>query len=70
MLMMDGLDGESCYSFDEGDSTFTTPVATSSTPTNRQESGRNTMEPSSLNLVKKSLFPNILREEQGDLGDR
>lgn len=70
MLMMDGLDGDSCYSFDEGDSTLTTPVATNSMPANRLDNRRTNLDASSLNPIKRSLFPTILREEQGEFHDR
>lgn len=67
MLLMDGLDEDSCYSYEEGDSTFTTPVATMSTPSNRQNESGNASEASALNPIKKSLFSNILREEEEEI---
>ncbi|QLQ80151.1 hypothetical protein HG537_0D01520 [Torulaspora globosa] len=67
MLLMDGLDGDSCYSFEEEDSTFTTPVAIVSTPINKQNESGNVTETSTLNPIKKSLFNNVLREEEEEI---
>lgn len=65
ILLMDGLDEDSCYSFEEEDSTFTTPVALVSTPTNKQNG--NVTEASALNPIRKALFTNVLREEEEDI---
>lgn len=70
MLAADTLDVDSCYSFEDGDSTFTTPPNPSGTPTLGNLGGyRNDMECHSLNPIKKSLFPNILLEEENERGE-
>lgn len=70
ILLMDGMDGDSCYSSDEGDSTFTTPIASIATPTGKKSTDhRNEIENPSLNPVRKLLFSNILREEEGEASE-
>ncbi|AQZ18506.1 MIH1 (YMR036C) [Zygosaccharomyces parabailii] len=70
LLAADTLDVDSCYSFEDGDSTFTTPQNPLSTPTLGNFNGyKNDIECHSLNPVKKSLFPNILLEEENEIGE-
>lgn len=70
ILLMDGMDGASCYSSDEGDSTFTTPIGSIATPTEKKGTNqRNETENASLNPVRKLLFSNILKEEEGEASD-
>lgn len=75
MLTTDALDLESCYSFEDGESTFTTPSGPFGTPTmnnggvggaghyNKHDLEFNN---NPLNPVKKSLFHNILLEEENE----
>ncbi|GAV54720.1 hypothetical protein ZYGR_0AS00420 [Zygosaccharomyces rouxii] len=73
MLAADAMDLESCYSFDDNESTFTTSPGIFGTPTMSGSGGvshynKHDLEynNSSLNPVKKSLFPDILLEEENE----
>lgn len=67
MLLTDGLDADSSYSLEEGDSTFTTPVAMVDGPINQERGSEDALtETSAFHPIKKSLFTNILREEEED----
>ncbi|QLG72199.1 hypothetical protein HG535_0C05530 [Zygotorulaspora mrakii] len=68
MSLMDEMDNDSCYSFDEGDSTFTTPVLTISTP-NIMQSLTEDEKKAELNPVKRLLFSNTLMEEEGEASE-
>lgn len=73
ILSADAMDLESCYSFDDNESTFTASPGLFGTSTMSGSGGTNhynnhdvEYNNSSLNPVRKSLFPNILLEEENE----
>lgn len=68
MLLMDGVDNDSCYSFEEGDSTFTTPIEMLNTPSAKYPCAKE-QDNSPLNPVKRLLFSGILHEEETEISE-